>query len=555
MDVLKESMQPSLTNTILQWHPPRGYTVVDSSPHNLGTLFSGSSYSAFALLQKAEQTVNGVCDDEDESSSASGFATITGMVNGEQVNVKIDPVPLPTMTTPQSRDMASLLLHSTMLSKLGDLEIQALSSSRKNSQNDAEEHSDEPPAKRSRLNGTNSSHYAAPSPILSTQKHLCNLMVRDELAELSISSSILCGLTYFRADNGCIVQIVPFSTCLLSKSNSKSYHNHQNGSNIHFHRKRKRTSEITPAVSFSSLAKNTISCIGSTLKAVANITTFGLIGQESPFIENGQRIEDEVEYLEHRHVRLHWDESRGNIVYPKIYYRSHPRNLCRETPSEQPKRRARHAQHKKAILSVQHPNGATNSIPCNGAVISTTPNGAHLSPPLNHRMVLTTELTEGGSYSAGEEDEEGFTISDTESDSSVDPDWEDLRKPNELLPLIHMQLFSGAWPMVRAFSYAVGVPLEEIRKLPLCSCDAKEEETRSNSRDQHRQGSGQERKPHFWATALALACLEQHFAELKTEWEVVAYKGLCWLEQEKHHTQLSMSEVQRIAQELVQRQS
>ena len=554
-------MQPSLTSTILQWHPPQGYTVVDSSPHNLGTLFSGSSYSAFALLQRTEQTANGACGDDDgnddESSSCSGFATITGMVSGEQVNVKIDSVPLPAMTAPQSREMASLLLHSTLFSKLGDLEMQTLSSSRKNSQNDAEEHSEEPPAKRSRLNGTNSSHYVAPSPVPSSQKPLHNLMVREELAELSISSGILCGLTYFRSDDGHIVQIVPLSPCLLSKSNSKpSYHNHQNGSSTYFHRKRKRNSksELTSAVSLSSLAKNTISCIGSTLKAVANITTFGLIGQELPFIENGQRIEDEVEYLEHRHLRLHWDESRGNIVYPKIYYRSHPSNLCPESP-EQPKRRVRHAQHKKVGQSAQYPNVATNSILCNGTVISTTPNGAHLSPPFNHHMVLARELAEGGSYSAGEDDEEGFTISDTESDSSVDPDWEDLRKPNELLPLIHMQLFSGAWPMVRAFSYAVGVPLEEIRKLPLCSCDPKDEEASSNSSDQHRQGSGQERKPHFWATALALACLEQHFAGLKMEWEVVAYKGLCWLEQEQHHTGLSMSEVQRIAQELVLRQS
>ena len=554
MEVLKDSMQPSVTNTVLQWHPPEGYTVVDSSPRSLGTMFSGNSYAAFALLRRTEHPMNGTCDDD--TTAPTGSATITGTVNGGQVEIRTEPVTLPLMTPSQSREMSSLLFHSAMWSKMCDMELQALSSSRKNSHNDTEDHADEPPAKRSRLNGMNGSHYMFPSPA-SGQKSLTNLHVREELAELSIGSGILCPLTYFRADGGHVTQIVPMPHGSLSKPSTRpSYHSLQNGSSSHYHRKRKRTHHISsaqpnPTLSLSSFARNTISCIGSTLKAVANITTFGLIGQESPLlIEQGQRIEDEEEYQEHRHLRLHWDEAKGNIVYPDIYYRSHPSNHYRLTSTEQGKRKSRHLQQKQTCGPAPQLDAASDSA---SRSVLTTPAATHLPSSEHHpKTTTTTELAEGANYSGEEEEEEeGLTISDTESDSSVDPDWEDLRKPNELLPLIHMQLFSGAWPMVRAFSYAVGVPLEEIRKLPLQNCTSREEE---GSRD-HGNASGAERKAHFWATALAVACLEQHFTEFSIEWEVVAYKGRCWLESELHQTGLCMSEVQRMARELVLRQS
>ncbi len=176
----------------------------------------------------------------------------------------------------------------------------------------------------------------------------------------------------------------------------------------------------------------------------------------------------------------------------------------------------------------------------------------------------------------GEDDE--FTISDSESDSSVDPDWEDLRRPNELLPLIHMQLFCGAWPIVRAFSYAVGVPLEEIRRLPLRAqpkatptdnainngLDTQSSPTASSasiigapvtSNNLSAKKVDNEDSAHFWTTALAIACLEEYFTEFHSEWELVALKGQWWLQENASQTELSIDEVQRVARELVLRQS
>ena len=543
-------MQPSVTNVVLQWHPPKGYSVVDSSPRNLGTLFTGNSYSAFAFLHRSEPRVNGThcTHSSNDVILPSATATLTGLVNGEQVEIQVEPVTLPSLSVTQSKEMTSLLSHSAMWSKFWDLEEQALSSSRKNSHNESEEHSGEPPAKKVRLNGLNGSHCNTPPLTASpSEKPLPDNLVREELTELSLSSGILCPLTYLKSACGTIRQIVPLPHSSLSKhvkplphfrKRKRHYHHHSSHFNHH-------SPQPIPSFSLSSLAKNTFSAIGSTLKTVANITTFGLIGQEtSPVIENGQSIEDEMEYQEHRHSRLHWDEARGNIVYPDIYYRSHPGNCHRNGSLEHSRsKRSRHSHQKHTYRSVQPP--ICLSLTATAAL--TAPLGLMAdSPLLDHR--LTESAAAAAVDHSGEEDDE-LTISDTESDSSVDPDWEDLRKPNELLPLIHIQLFTGAWPLLRAFSYAVGVPLEEIRKLPLHGS------TTDTTPENGLASRGGEKKAHFWATSLAVACLEQHFSELQSEWEVVAHKGHCWIEQELHQTELSLDEVQRISRELVQRRS
>jgi len=212
-------------------------------------------------------------------------------------------------------------------------------------------------------------------------------------------------------------------------------------------------------------------------------------------------------------------------------------------------------------MPVLNSNGSF--LPLNGeAVVSAAviANGYAGGVDISTSMMIDTpsivsHLTDGG-------DEDDFTISDSESDSSVDPDWDDLRRPNQLLPLIHMQLHSGAWPIVRAFSFAVGVPLEEIRKLPLKEqlntndeANPTQERGMPTSNATSLNNADDESKAHFWTTALAIACMDEYFTQLRPEWELVAYKGERWLRQQSHQTDLSMEEVQRIAKELVLRQS
>lgn len=564
MEVLKDSMQPSMSNVLLQWHPPKGYTVVDSSPRNVGTLYSGNSYSAFAFLRKSDPTINGTHNHHgDDVITPMGTATLTGLVNGEQVDVNVTPVTLPSLTGIQSSEITSLLSRSAVWSKIGDLELQALCNSRKNSHNEGND--DEPLAKKPRLNG---SLHTTPSTSTPLQEN----SLRDELTELSVRSGILCPLTYLQSESGTIRQIIPLPHSSLSKPNKPTqptpaasvvtrvspsirYRKRMHNSSNHHH-----SSEANVGFSLTSLAKNTFSAIGSTFKTMANITTFGLVGQEvAPVIENGQSLDDEIEYQEKRHSQLHWDETRGNIVYPDIYYRSHPGNTrhrhngattvhirskrSHRHSSHNSKNNTRHYHHHKRLSSSSIQPPATALIQ---AIISTT----QPTPLDHHHLMLEPTVVTVDNHSAEEDDD--LAISDTESDSSVDPDWEDLHKPNELLPLIHTQLFSGAWPLVRAFSYAVGVPLEEIRKLPLCY-----DESLSNNAQNQMNGcatSGQN-NAHLWATALAVACLKEHFSELQNEWEVVAYKGHSWIEQQIKNTSLTLDQVHNTAHKLVQRRS
>jgi hypothetical protein len=550
MEVLKDSMQPSMSNVMLDWHPPKGYSVVDSSPRNLGTLFSGNSYSAFAFLRRTDPMANGTHDTHGDVIMPAGTATLTGLVNGEQVEIEIEPVTLPPLSDTQGEEITSLLSRSATWSKICDLELQALSSSRKNSQNDgSEEQANEPVAKKPRLNGSVHSHSPQKAP---------ENPFREELTDLSVRSGILCPLTYLQSEGGSIRQIIPLPHSSLSKPSTKptqtstsTVSHHSGGSSVRHHRKRRHptsshhhhhhlysppSSQLEPGFSLSSLAKNTFSAIGSTLKTMASITTFGLVGQDSsPVVENGQSIEDEIEYQQNRHCQLHWDETKGNIVYPDIYYRSHPGN------SRHCKNRAPSSErHSSANKRPRRSHSSKHYRP------SVQPPSLTLSIPVSPELPVVSEPPPAPASHLAEEEDDDLAISDTESDSSVDPDWEDLHKPSELLPLIHIQLFSGAWPLVRAFSYAVGVPLEEVRKLSL--------------EPNHRQSNGltstEEKNASLWATALAVACLEEHFPKLRSEWEVVAYKGQCWIEQElQQHSPLSLEEVQKTARDLVQRRS
>ena len=561
MEVLKDSMQPSMSNVMLQWHPPKGYSVVDSSPRNLGTLFSGNSYSAFAFLRWTDPMTNGTHDANGDVIIPAGRATLTGLVNGEQVEIEIDPVTFPPLSEVQGEEITSLLSSSATWSKLCDLELQALTSSRKNSQN--EENMSEPLAKKPRLNGL--PHTATP------QKSLSENPFREELTDLSVRSGILCPLTYLQSENGAIRQIIPLPHSSLSKPSTKtvptipSAASRCNGGPVLRHRKRKHShrhhyySSSSPGLSpeagftLTALAKSTFSAIGNTLKTVASITTFGLVGQDSsPVVENGQSIDDEIEYQKTRNSRLHWDETKGNIVYPGVYYRSHPgnsRHNHHNHHSKRSRRSSKHPYHHHRPSSSRSPSSLLPS-----PSLLTSPPNAPLSlsqlPELQLLVSATVTPPVPASLVDNVDEDDDLAISDTESDSSVDPDWEVLRKPNELLPLIHIQLFSGAWPLLRAFSYAVGVPLEEIRKLPLPS-GANNHQTNG-----HTNGEKSDKDAHLWATAVAVACLEEHFSELRSEWEVVAFKGRCWMEAEiQSHSKLTVEELLRSARELVRRRS
>ena len=565
-------------DSILRWNPPEGYTVIENTPKSLGTLYSGNSYTAFAFLKKTDSSDDNMAR---QHPTSSGSVSITGMVSSEQAEINIGQTVLPNLTATQNSELVSIFSQTAMWSKLQDLEMQMLASSRKNS---SHEDKLEPAPKRPRLNGT-IAHGA--------QKDTADPSVQEHLIESSLQFGIPCALTYFKCDarnssDHRLMQILPYNQNSNTPPSSKAP-NH--GINLQRDsRKRARypphrcNGDSTPSFPFSitSLTKSTLSAVSSTLKSAANIATLGLICSDSnPPVEDGQRIDDQLEYQQERASQLYWDEDKQEIVYSPVYYTSgHPKgSSTRVSKGKGAKSHYKNSKHTSSsqTASIPPPPLYTNNhlpqmpvlnsngsfLPLNGeAVVSAAviANGYAGGVDISTSMMIDTpsivsHLTDGG-------DEDDFTISDSESDSSVDPDWDDLRRPNQLLPLIHMQLHSGAWPIVRAFSFAVGVPLEEIRKLPLKEqlntndeANPTQERGMPTSNATSLNNADDESKAHFWTTALAIACMDEYFTQLRPEWELVAYKGERWLRQQSHQTDLSMEEVQRIAKELVLRQS
>ena len=552
MEVLTKSLEPTVTDTVLRWNPPEGYTVIDSTPKNLNSLYTGSTSTAYALLRKTMPHSNGMSP----RPLTDVVATIAGKVCGEQVEIPVHQAGLPLLTTNQSATFSSMLVQGALWSKLNDLEMLAFSSSRKNSQND--DKLQEPAAKRPRLNGM--SHYNG------GMKH-CDTSTQEELVRVSLQSHIPCGLTHFQSstEDQTMTQILPY------KRNASSSHNSILGTsklprprqqvNRRHDRKGRHRGQLlkgrTPTqLSVSSFAKSTITAVGSTLKSMVGIT-FGMVcGDVNQSMEIGQTIDDELEYQTMKDSRIYWDDSEGGkLVYPPMYYQS--RDSTGKSPSL-------HSSANKSKQEKRNQNGTTtplslnsvyNQVPVMPSVVPPPLNGITPATNTHHQQIPTQAVLLQDAVCTGEDDD--FTISDTESDSSVDPDWGDLRRPNELLPLIHMQLFTGAWPMVRAFSYAVGVPLDEIRKLPLrdAPCTAQTIAHSSPNATHNQSSSEDDVKAHFWCTALALACFEEYFAHLRPEWELVALKGRLWLEQNLEHCQLSIVDICQTAKELVLRQS
>ena len=577
VEVLKQSLQAHLMDTVLRWKPPQGFSIAATTPKNLGTVYSGNSYSAFAFLKRhAESGVH------DSTSNSNGSATIIGLAAGEEVEIPIADADLPSLSRDQEEVLAAILTQAATWSKLDDLEMQVLSLSRKSNHDRTLA---EPSAKRSRPNGLNGRS--------STTESESGLTPGEEMIELSLQSGIPCALTCFASDRAAgdrraITQLLPRG---LNTSSSPKRVHFSNGTLLHYQRTRKRkhaaiAAESTNGHSFSltSLAKNSVTAVGSTLKSVVNFATLGLLTNDAgPVIEPGwRRMDDQIELQRTKDSQLYWDESSGQLVYPPCYYRAHAGSSGsssgldhrhhRSSRTSKARKRSHHSgsvaasSSKSDVWAVNAhswkvPTGATATT--NGTLVPTVNGLTHSdvatpSPALNGHLVFhgTPVASPDGktdircSRHSDDEDDDDFTISDTESDSSVDPDWGDLQRPSELLPLLQMQLFNGAWPLIRAFSFAIGVPLEEVRKLPLEKCTSPPAPPLSNGAT-----SGDETKAHFWTTALAVACLEEYFVSFRPEWELVAVKGRGWLEQHLQLSGLGLPEVEKLARELVLRQS
>ena len=465
-------------------------------------------------------------------------ATIVGSLEGAEVEIPIAKAMLPPLSPPQTSELASILARVGQWTKLEEMEIaRLLSVSRKNSMEDEEEGNDQAPkAKRPRLNGEVSNGTVMPLPS----------EIQNELLQLSLDSGIPCPFTFLHgtaSDGREVVQALPFK---------RPNHKGKNGVISHSIRKRQHKRYRPPSANTEpqNILKSTISAVSSSLMNLMNL--FSPPTDPSLLLEGGNTIDDEVELQKRRKTQLFWDESKGEIKYPPMYYQESGSGKAAQISTN-------HHNHRTSKqLSRTRPNSTRNGR-CLGVGVEPMDVTARQS---SRRPTLDT--------SSSSDDEEDVTISDSESDSSVELDWESLPKTREYLPLIQMQLFSGAWPMVHEFSYAVRVPLGEIDKLPLLNRQPRPNTAGGkkaapprlvtsalpSQRNCCSQESDEESAAHFWTTALAVVCFRECFPQFEEEWELIVRKGEAWLQQNlKHQCGLSWPEVQANAKELLFRKA
>ncbi len=190
MEVLKECLNPFLMEAAIQWKPPPGYSVVDSTPKYFGALYTHQSYLAFAFLKRTTTIANGESGKNGDNSTEplASAATMLGRLRGQEVKLPIEAATLPSLTSVQNAELASILGRIGKWAKLSELEILRLQSISRKKSTEREEDQDPPKAKRPRLNEGTLIHNQL-SPYLSMPSPN---KVEEDMLKLSMDSGIPC---------------------------------------------------------------------------------------------------------------------------------------------------------------------------------------------------------------------------------------------------------------------------------------------------------------------------------------------------------------------------
>ena len=337
-----------------------------------------------------------------------------------------------------------------------------------------------PPAKKPCINGIIQSDHDA---------------IREELVKISLMSGVPCfPYTYFQSlSSSSLVQILPWN-----ESKPLAVQNDPNLLSVYVPiRKRPRSKVSSTAVpsmlpslsfSFTSFAERTASAINSIVKASVNVVSFGLVNldNDASMEIGGHRIEDQ-EYYQKQADYMHWDKD-GQLILPKCYYIS---------------------------------EGGNENLAANND-----------KPQLPFKEDTTSDFK---NVSEQQQHLPGF-------DYKISPDMklEDCSLQAYYIPLIQMQLPSGAWSLSPALAAVINVPLTDILQLPV-----------SNGHSSHYSSDSGKNQGHGWATALALAFLQFHYSSLKLEWNLIAYKANQWLISNKDCIPLPISEVNKTSLQLI----
>ena len=432
------------------------------------------------------------------------------------------------LVDPGSSKATELLLKAAAFMKIDSLEEELFVGNARRSQ-PQQENIGEPPSKRLRMNGV--LHDRGPAP---EEKAECSL--EEELVSFSCHFGIPSVFTHLYPSSPKVESteqvILPDSIPIQRQQQQQQLQQELSHSSSlistevsprHSQRRRKRPrgSVVSSFVSsVTSLARGTVSTLGSVVKTAVSITTLGLVNLDEnreDAIEVGERIEDQI-YHEEKLSRIHWDKHH-QLIFPSSYYLSHPSNQGDITNGDK---------------------GETSARPSKDHL---RPNGRAMAGPV-HVSVSSTSPSETGNRSVPC----NFDFSPLMEDASIAA-----APPTSYYPIVLLQHFSGGWTLTQPLCHATGIPMHVIHSLPLCGASLSSTPSTNNLRPDSPQALAHD--GHFWATVVALTCLKELFHDSRDEWRLVAHKGEVWLEEREKDFPVSLQQAWEIARGLVVRPS
>lgn len=493
MEIVKQVLQPKVTQVSVNWPPPGGYTATKPFPSVQSDWSISTPYTSFTTLTKHQHTLrNG------STTISITPPTITGFLSKERVQstamLHHESTRLPSVLSSQSE----AILRNAAWAKMQCLHDELSS---KRTRNNSQDISEPPPLKKRKVSDTPSD--------------------KEDLVNDIVSISLASNVSFFPYTHFVSSQLDPslkegegnIPCPVLPWNGPMTIHTRTHSSSRHQTRKRKRhhphghhhQSLTDQSSSLSSLAKRSATFICSTLKTVVNIASFGMVTMETnDTIPDGERIEDQV-YHQNKQDRIHWNQY-GRLMLPKMYYKSYSANQD------------------QSVGSSAGPTGSETVQ--NEFNITRTHSSSSDSDHNNDAVSPETQFVEIEASPMEDDNTDDILLHDDDLGPSQ-PDY---------MALVQLQLPSGGWPLVPSLARATGSNMGYIRSLP-CNQGS----LTINKADDGSSGD-------VWATLMAVGCLRCHFKQFVVEWEVLVLKAMEWVNRNENLIPVSMG----VAQSMVE---
>jgi len=329
----------------------------------------------------------------------------------------------------------------------------------------------------------------------------------QQLLELSNKFHIPCSLNCLTGSDESFLtvqQIIPEGVYNQTKPvanstksiNYRRYYRSRNGSSK-FHVS-DRPSFLPASNSLGTMVKGAVSSVSNSLKSLISVGLDSVFGPGyQDIVEDGQRIDDEIK-LQNSSGMLRWGPE-GELLHPSFYYQPDP--------------------------SMQK---SDESMTCDAA----RKRKSDQTPLVVKSLKLDTSANTSQLASMSISDDCGTTQATITTDyCQMDTTRQPMIGPATMMPLIHMQSYDGPWELTELLASAIGIPYRQVDQF--IQAQIPNLGLSNGTTTVHCNENGYHSVSHetYWATVLAIVCLQVHFSNYRTEWKLLVEKAIGWLDQ------------------------